>query len=197
MKKSSAETKPDAYLPFYGNDFFAATDGLSEIATLAYLRALWHYWSHTHCAGLPDDDDYLRRVCRCQAQEWARTKGMLFDNEGPFFQQQQGRWHQSNAANRYLEAAETYQNRVAGAAKARAAAGNNPDTKADTNPDNTLDHTLYPKPKPKPEPYSEPEPEPNPKSNSHTQGACAREDYTANDQAEARGTANSANQKPL
>lgn len=167
--------KPDAYLPFYGNDFFAATDGLSEIATLAYLRALWHYWSHTHCTGLPEDDEYLRRVCRCQTQEWARTKGLLFDSDGPFFRLQQGRWHQSNAANRYLEAHETYQRRVAGAAKARAAADNNPDTIPVISHDNNPLNSLQPKPKPKPESYSDPKPEPEPKSHTHSVRACASE----------------------
>jgi hypothetical protein len=32
------------------------------------------------CAGLPDDYEYLRRVCGCEGTQWARTKGIIFDN---------------------------------------------------------------------------------------------------------------------
>ena len=55
--------KPTSYLPLFGNDFFEAIAGYSDTVGLGYLRALWHYWSHTTCEGLPDDDEYLRRIC--------------------------------------------------------------------------------------------------------------------------------------
>ena len=54
--------KPSAYLPLYGNDFFEAIAGYPDAVGMGYLRALWHYWNHTGCDGLPDDDEYLRRV---------------------------------------------------------------------------------------------------------------------------------------
>ena len=50
--------KPTAYLPLYGNDFFEAIAGYTDAVGLGYLRSLWHYWNHTGCEGLPDDDEY-------------------------------------------------------------------------------------------------------------------------------------------
>ena len=85
--------KPSAYLPFYGNDFFEAIAGYSDAVGMGYLRAIWHYWSHTGCAGLPDDDEYLRRVCGCERTEWARTKAIIFDNRY-LFRLENGPWHQ-------------------------------------------------------------------------------------------------------
>ena len=127
--------KPDAYIPFYGSDFFGATDGLSDVAITAYLRALWHYWHHTHCDGLPDDDEYLRRVCRCPETEWARTRGLLF---GGFFTLDSGQWHQKRSREEYRKALTSYLRKCGGASKARnskaAPADTNPDIKVDINP---------------------------------------------------------------
>jgi len=85
--------KPSAYFPLYGNDFFEAIAGHSDTVGLGYLRALWHYWHHTGCEGLPDDDEYLRRVCGCKETEWVRTKGILFDNRY-HFKLEDGQWQQ-------------------------------------------------------------------------------------------------------
>src|ERR1039458_5947107 len=84
----------DAWMPLYGNDFFSACEGYSDAVTVGYARSLWHYWHHTHCEGLPDCDDYLRRVCRCEPADWLRTKGIIF---GEFFKLVGGRWHQQRA----------------------------------------------------------------------------------------------------
>jgi uncharacterized protein YdaU (DUF1376 family) len=59
---------------------------------MGYLRALWHYWNHGTCQGLPDVDVYLSRVCGCEGAEWARTKGIIFDNRY-FFLLESGAWH--------------------------------------------------------------------------------------------------------
>ena len=85
--------KPSAYLPLYGNDFFEAIAGYPDDVGMGYLRALWHYWNHTSCEGLPDDDEYLRRVCCCDHSDWERTKGILFDNRY-HFRLENGVWHQ-------------------------------------------------------------------------------------------------------
>ena len=85
--------KPSAYLPLYGNDFFEAIAGYPDAVGMGYLRALWHYWNHTSCEGLPDDDEYLRRVCCCDRSDWARTKGIIFDNRY-HFRLESGVWHQ-------------------------------------------------------------------------------------------------------
>ena len=86
--------KPSAYFPLYGNDFFEAIAGYPDAVGLGYLRALWHYWNHTGCDGLPDDDEYLRRVCKCEVAAWVRTKGIIFDNRY-CFKLENGRWHQA------------------------------------------------------------------------------------------------------
>jgi uncharacterized protein YdaU (DUF1376 family) len=85
--------KPSAYMPLYGSDFFEAITGYPEAVGLRYLRALWHYWHHTGCEGLPDDDEYLRRVCGGDQAEWALTKGIIFDDRY-HFRLEAGVWQQ-------------------------------------------------------------------------------------------------------
>ena len=112
--------KPNAYLKFYGSDFFEAVNGYSDAVCAAYLRALWHYFKHTHCEGLPTDDDYLRRICRCDLANWAAVGGIVF---GRFFQLIDGKWHQERCREEYLDALDQYKRQVDRTAKARA---NNP-----------------------------------------------------------------------
>ena len=112
--------KPTAYLKFYGSDFFEAVNGYSDAVCAAYLRALWHYFKHTHCDGLPADDDYLRRICRCDLANWAAVGGIVF---GRFFQLIDGKWHQERCREEYLDALDQYKRQVNRTAKARA---NNP-----------------------------------------------------------------------
>jgi uncharacterized protein YdaU (DUF1376 family) len=128
--------KPDAYLPFYGNIYFAATDGMDDTSIVSYLRLLWHYWHHTHCSGLPDDDDYLRRVARCPVECWNRTRGMILNGDA-FFALDDGKWHQKKAKSLYTEIKESYDRKVRGAALAR---GARVDVNPDTNPDVRDDH---------------------------------------------------------
>ncbi len=99
--------KPSAYLPFYGNDFFEAIAGYPDGIAIGYLRALWHYWNHTGCEGLPDDDEYLRRVCLCDASAWPRTREIIFDNRY-HFRLEHGLWHQSRCRQEYLKSKEIY-----------------------------------------------------------------------------------------
>ena len=103
--------KPTAYLPLYGNDFFEAIAGYPEAIGLGYLRALWHYWNHTGCEGLPDDDDYLRRVCCCDADAWARTKAILFDDRY-LFRLEDGLWHQPRCREEYEKSKSMYELRA-------------------------------------------------------------------------------------
>jgi uncharacterized protein YdaU (DUF1376 family) len=100
--------KPSAYFPLYGNDFFEAIAGYSDNVGLGYLRALWHYWNHTGCEGLPDDDEYLRRVCCCDASAWVRTKGIIFDNRY-HFRLEDGVWHQPRCRVEYKKSLEAYE----------------------------------------------------------------------------------------
>lgn len=135
-------TKIDAYMPFYGADFFGAVEGYSDTMVLGYLRALWHYWKHHHCDGLPDDDEYLRRICRCERSEWLRTKGILFNkDDGMFFRLEGGLWHQTRCRELHAEKTAAYKIKVEAAARARitnpnhikAIIGINSDSNSDSN----------------------------------------------------------------
>lgn len=113
-------SKPSAYLPFYGNDFFFAVAGYSDTVLAAYLRALWQYWHHTGCEGLQDDDVYLRRVCVPDGLNWPETKGILFDNRY-FFRLEDGLWHQPRCRELWAKALLAYEKQVKRTEAARAA----------------------------------------------------------------------------
>ena len=104
--------KPTAYFPLYGNDFFEAIAGYPDGIGLGYLRALWHYWHHTSCEGLPDDDEYLRRVCGGDATDWARTRGIVFDNKYHFKIGADGLWHQDRCRKEWDVSAALYEQRM-------------------------------------------------------------------------------------
>ena len=122
--------KPSAYMPFYGNDFFQAMAGYPDAIGMRYLRALWHYWSHTGCEGLPDDDEYLRRVCDCQGAEWTCIKATIFDNRY-HFRLEHGAWHQPRCRKEWAKSAEMFERRSAiGRAAARTRWGKTPGSEA-------------------------------------------------------------------
>lgn len=104
--------KPDLFMPFYGNEFFQAVDGQPSHVIAAYLRAIWHYWSHTHCDGLPDKQDYLRRVCRPESDdEWQLIQEVVFDDVSrDFFILDNGKWHQSKARAVWEDTTKKYEN---------------------------------------------------------------------------------------
>lgn len=99
---SYASINLDAWMPYYGDDFDSATKMWSREMRMSYLDCLWHYWSHTKCMGLPNDDEMLRRLCGCELREWVRTKGVLFGGR-PFFYLRHGRWHQDRARKERAE----------------------------------------------------------------------------------------------
>lgn len=145
--------KPSAYFPFFGNEFFQAVEGYPDPIAMSYLHALWHYWHHCHCEGLPDQDDYLRRVCHCLIPDWARTKGILFDND-KFFRLDGGKWHQGRAIEEHQRSIEVYRSRVKSIANARKhnpihTPEINPDTSIETNPmkSDLESGCIYPHPK--------------------------------------------------
>jgi uncharacterized protein YdaU (DUF1376 family) len=111
--------KPDDAMPFFGTAFFQAVQGYSDAVAMGYMRSLWHYYHHTHCQGLPDDDDYLRRICQCDPSLWVRTKGVIFDDQYFFCKNGDGKWHQKNAKEIHEKELELYRRRVAWAENAR------------------------------------------------------------------------------
>lgn len=156
--------KPVHHFPFYGNDFFQAVDGYSDAVIVGYLRALWHYWNHLHCSGVPDDDEYMRKICHCDQTVWLRTKGIIFDNER-FFKLEDGKWHQGRMKKERDKTISAYNAKVAAAAIARLHNPNNsPVDSSVTITDNKKPSSTLSKlkPEPEPEPYPKPEPKPEP-----------------------------------
>jgi uncharacterized protein YdaU (DUF1376 family) len=100
---------------FFGNEFFQAVDGMSHAVVHAYMRACWHYWTHNHCEGLLNDDEYLRRLCRCDSSEWPSVKPIIF---GQFFKLDKGLWQQYRAKNEFRVANEQHEINRARAVKA-------------------------------------------------------------------------------
>ena len=96
---------PDAWMPYYGGDFNDATRLWPREIKWSYLDAIWFYWSHTKCDGIPDDDDCLRRLCGCDLSDWQKTKGTIFSGQ-PFFYLENGKWHQKRARNEYAKVLE-------------------------------------------------------------------------------------------
>lgn len=99
---------PDAYMPYYGATFEAALKGYSAQVKWAYLAACWHYWHHTHCEGLPADDEYLRSVCDCSLDQWARVRGVIFSGLPFFHIDASGKYQQKGCREIYIECRKAY-----------------------------------------------------------------------------------------
>jgi len=113
--------KPDAFMPLYGDDFISAVKMLPKDVKWIYLECCWHYWSHTHCEGLPDDDSLLQELSQVQLPDvWRRVKQLVFDND-KFFVLDGGKWHQKRCRELYLTAKEAYAKKVRQTSAARAA----------------------------------------------------------------------------
>src|SRR4029077_13511039 len=62
------------FMAFYGAEFFTDTAHLSRDERDAYLRLIWHYWSH---GGLLDDDARLARIAQMSPDEWAAARPVI------------------------------------------------------------------------------------------------------------------------
>jgi uncharacterized protein YdaU (DUF1376 family) len=112
--------KPDAYMPFYGGDFLSATSGMSDACFRCYLRAIWHYWHHSHCEGLKNDSEELRRICCADRENWDEVYEQIFNDEF-FYLGEDDKWHQKRAYEEWQKSSEQYQ-KVLDRAKAGASA---------------------------------------------------------------------------
>ena len=95
--------KPTAYMPVYGYELNGALRGYKKNVKWSYWLALWFYWSHNHCAGLRNDDDYLRDICECDHEEWDFVRPVVFDNEKFFTLDQDGLWQQIRAQKEWMK----------------------------------------------------------------------------------------------
>lgn len=163
-------------MPYYGSDFEGAMRPYRREVKWSYLAALWHYWHHTHCTGLLDDDEQLRLICECPEGDWARTKGVLFSGR-PFFYLENGRWHQERNAKEWQASQELYGKRLRQTAAATAARIR-PESQQDNVTSNvTSDVTSYvtftkPQPQPQVQSQVQSQVQPQPQSHSHTPYGC-------------------------
>ena len=109
---------PDAYMPTYWNALLAAVEGQPNDFAMGYFRAIWHYWHHTHCSGLVDDDEFLMSLCRISHERWKRAKAFIFDGDKCFYIGEDGLWHQKRAFEEWQKAKERYDVAVARSQKA-------------------------------------------------------------------------------
>ena len=89
--------KPDAYMPVYWGEFWMAVNGQPDFIIVSYMRALSHYWHHNHCKGLRNDDEFLRKLCQSERDNWPESKSFIFDNEKCFTLDADGVWQQGRA----------------------------------------------------------------------------------------------------
>jgi uncharacterized protein YdaU (DUF1376 family) len=108
-------------MPFYGNEFLQAIEGQSDSVAMGYLRAVWFYWHHTHCKGLKDDGEFLRKVCRIEKDEWPSAREVLFDNNHFFTQDTNDLWQQKRASQIWEQMKVRYESKIKQTAAARSA----------------------------------------------------------------------------
>lgn len=94
---------PDAYMPYYGSKFESALKGYPGHVKWSYLAACWHYWHHTHCQGLPNDDEYLFNICDCAHDQWQKVKSVIFSGPPFFHLGPDSKWHQKGCSSIYVE----------------------------------------------------------------------------------------------
>lgn len=100
--------KPDAFMRMYWNEFWQAVQGLDNDTIVAYERAFTFYYHHSHCAGLRDDDEYLRRLCQSDKSKWQEIRDVVFDNDKFMTQDANGLWHQKRTEEEWNKAVENY-----------------------------------------------------------------------------------------
>jgi uncharacterized protein YdaU (DUF1376 family) len=113
--------KPDAYMQFYGNDFFRAVAGLPDFIRIGYLTAIWYYWHQNHTRGLKHDDLFLRKICEIDESQWSEFRDAIFDNDKFFVLDGDALWQQGRAQKEWAIAMDKYQKKVNQTAGAREA----------------------------------------------------------------------------
>lgn len=122
--QKGAIVNPDIWIKFYGDAFFTAIAPHPEYVGMGYIKAIWYYWSATHCQGLADNDESLRRICQLDREQWEVAQNIIFDNDKFFMLGPEGKWHQKRAQEEWNIAKKSYDARVkngskGGRAKAR------------------------------------------------------------------------------
>lgn len=104
--------RPDQYMRWNWNEFWPAVEGLADHVIIGYQRALSYYYQHNHCHGLKNDDEFLRKLCRIDKDQWPDARDLIFDNDKFFLLGQDDLWHQKRASDDYKQAEKDYKNAV-------------------------------------------------------------------------------------
>ena len=80
--------KPNQWMPFHIDSFYAKTRHLSRLERHAYLDLLLNYWRTQE--PLPDDDKKLARLADMTDEEWSESREIIRE----FFTVKKGRLHQ-------------------------------------------------------------------------------------------------------
>jgi len=145
-----SKMKPDVWMPMYWADFLADTLHLGRAELGSYVLMIGAYWRRG--GPLPDDDEALRNICRCQATDWARCKGTLRD----LFQVESGEWRHKRIDREIEEATANKLANQARTAAATAARHRNVTDNVTTIVTSGVTFTPSPSPSPSPSPLSSP-----------------------------------------
>jgi uncharacterized protein YdaU (DUF1376 family) len=72
VKISTGAKRP--WFPFFGAEFFAKANLLSDAQGMALLRLIWSYWENGE---LPDDDQKLARIARMSPKQWNKSRAAI------------------------------------------------------------------------------------------------------------------------
>jgi len=109
--------RPDSFMPFYGDDFLTAVAAHPDFVIVGYLKAIWYYWSHTHCEGLDNNPEGLRKICQLDREQWDVAERIIFDNNKFFSLGPDLKWHQKRAFEEWQRAEKSYNQKVAAGVK--------------------------------------------------------------------------------
>ena len=143
--------KPDIWMPMYWADFLADTMHLNRAEIGSYVLMIGAYWRRG--GPLPDDNEQLRQICRCDSQEWARCKGTM----ATFFSVAGGVWSHKRID---AEIAEAIKNKEAQYNRTKAATEARRNVTTNVTDNVTTNVTFTPSPSPSPSPKEERAPSP-------------------------------------
>ena len=147
-------------MPTYVDAIIADTLGLSREDFGSYQLLIYATWRRNAQPFALDDDDTVRRVCRCSVEEWQKTRGLLLG----FFETSGGFWRQLKLEKVWADVQRRMTaNRTNGALGGRPKTQEKPMGSNWVNPDETQHQTIH-------------EPDPSNDSPSLRSGECPRDE---------------------
>lgn len=97
--------RPDTWMPLYWADFIADTLHLNRSEIGSYTLMIGAYWRKG--GPLPDNDDELRQICRCDLGDWMKCRGAM----EKLFTVSDGLWRHKRIDKELVKARQLYQSR--------------------------------------------------------------------------------------